>query len=250
MDEANRLGRQVYFDEVIIKHEHPANNRNIQVDMLYITNESLKETDKAVYNQRKFKKYDLSVLICTIPLRKHMFVDILNRLTLLKQTTTLSIEVLFDATINFTIGEKRNKLLGKALGTYCCFIDDDDKVTDEYFKVIEQSGLTYDCISLNGMRYSDGKLDKPFYHSLKYTSWFSDENGYYRNPNHLNPMKTSIARQVGFPSKDRGEDSDFSKRLFSSGLIKTEYAHDTLQYIYMYVFNKVIIRPFKFGFRR
>jgi hypothetical protein len=34
MDQANLLGRQIYFHETIIKHEHPANNRGIYKDRL------------------------------------------------------------------------------------------------------------------------------------------------------------------------------------------------------------------------
>jgi hypothetical protein len=173
-----------------------------------------------------------------------MFIELLNRLTLLKKSTTLQIEILFDNTNGITTGVKRNNLLDRALGKYCCFIDDDDKVTDDYFKIIEDSGLTYDCISLNGQMYVDGKIDKPFYHSLKYTKWFDDEKGYYRNPNHLNPMRTDIAKQIKFPSKTRGEDRDFSKQLFESGLLKTEYTHDKLQYIYLYITK--VIAPIRF----
>jgi hypothetical protein len=242
MDEANRLGRQIYFDDVIIKHEHYLNIRSNLADNLYLKNNSFFDSDHEIYNKRRFTKYDLSVLICTIPSRNKLFVKLLNRLTLLKQSTNLSIQILYDSTLTISIGQKRNLLLDRALGTYCCFIDDDDDVTDDYFKVIENSGLTYDCISLNGMRYKDGKEDRLFYHSLKYTDWFNDEAVYYRNPNHLNPMKTEIAKQIRFPLKNSGEDRDFSKNLLESGLLKTEYTHDKLQYLYFYDSNK--IQPF------
>jgi hypothetical protein len=148
-----------------------------------------------------------------------------------------------------SVGEKRNRLLYGASGNYCCFIDDDDKITDDYLKVIEDSELKYDCIALNGIMYSDGKYLAPFYHSLKYTSWDSDKTSYYRNPNHLNPMKTSIAKQIGFTNKNHGEDKDFSQKLLNSGLLKTEYMHDKVQYLYFFV-SKRLVHPLLKLFKR
>ena len=177
----------------------------------------------------------MSVLICTISSRFHMFIGLINSIQKLKQTSSLAIEVLYNNHETASIGEKRNLLLERAQGKYCAFVDDDDKITGDYFKVIEESELKYDCVVLNGIIYKNGKEDKPFYHSLKYDKWFSDEKGYYRNPNHLNPMKTDIARSIRFPGINMGEDVDFSSRLLKSGLLKTEYHHTEIQYLYMYV---------------
>jgi len=234
MDKANLLGRQIYFNDVIIRHDHPSNIK-INSDELYNINEKYYQIDRALYQSRKRNNFDVTILICTIPSRIHMFVDLLNNITRLKQKTRLTIEVLFNKNENITIGEKRNWLLANSQGTYSCFIDDDDNITDDYFSVIEESGLRYDCISLNGMMYTNGVKNRPFYHSLKYNHWYEDNNGYYRNPNHLNPMKTSIMREIGFTNKNFGEDHDFSKKLHESGLLKSEYLHDKLQYIYLYV---------------
>jgi hypothetical protein len=250
MDEANKLGRQIYLDNTIIKHEHPSNVKHVKPDNLYKKNESLWEVDKILYNSRKSKSCDLSILICTIPERKSMFIKLLNRLTLLKQKTSLTVEVLFDNTKNTTIGKKRNNLLDRAVGTYCCFVDDDDQVTDDYYSVIEESKLEYDCISLNGMVYTDGVNPTPFFHSLQYISWWSDNVGHYRNPNHLNPIKTSIAKQIQFTDKNHGEDHDFSTKLLKSGLLKTEYKHNKLQYLYFFVkkpeYSNPVTKPIEF----
>jgi hypothetical protein len=58
MDEANKLGRQIYIDQVIIKHEHPANNNMLKSDKLYTNNEIFWNYDENIYTLRKFKKYD------------------------------------------------------------------------------------------------------------------------------------------------------------------------------------------------
>lgn len=239
MDVANRLGRQIYFDEVIIKHEHPANNRSIISDSIYKTNNRFDTEDKKTYERRKFTQYDVSILICTIPSRKGMFYELINHINKLKQLSSLAIEVLHDERTGISIGAKRNTLLDKAQGTYCGFIDDDDKITEDYFKVIEESGLNYDCVCLNGIMYINGVKHAPFYHSLKYDKWIDNSGvAYYRNPNHLNPMKTDIAKGTRFPEVNYHEDRDFSNRLLESGLLKTEYVHDKTQYIYLYVTKK------------
>lgn len=238
MEEANRLGRQVYFDEVLIRHEHPANNSSVSTDRLYNENDKFWDLDKKLYNSRKFKNYDVSVLICTIPKRKNMFIGLINYINKLKQKSSLNIQVLHNDDLNISIGAKRNKLINECLGRYCCFVDDDDKITEDYFKVIEESELKYDCIALNGMFFCNGTFDKYFYHSIKYHRWFEDNYGYYRCPNHINVIKTEIVRQIGFPEKRHGEDFDFSVKLSDSKLIKTEFSHDKIQYLYLFLQKK------------
>jgi hypothetical protein len=54
---ANRLKRQVYFDRVIIKHEHPANDRSIQSDQLYDRNNKYFSIDKHLYMRRRANNF-------------------------------------------------------------------------------------------------------------------------------------------------------------------------------------------------
>jgi len=242
MDEANRLGRQVYFHDVIIKHEHPANNKNSIInklkDDIYMVNEQYYDIDNQIYYKRKKYGFHLSILILTIPSRLHMFIDLLNRISKLKQTTSLIVEVLFDDREGISIGEKRNNLVDKCSGEFCCFIDDDDKITDDYLKVIENSQLKYDCIKLNGLMFVNGHKHKDFVHSMYFKEWVDSENFYFRYPNHLNPIKSYIVKKIRFENSNYGEDRDFSKRLLDSKLIKTEYSHDKLQYNYMYTYKE------------
>ena len=178
---------------------------------------------------------DVSVLICTIPERNRMFATLYQRLTDLKNKVSIQVEILYDDTLDITIGEKRNRLLVRATGKYCCFVDDDDDVSDAYFDTYESaigSGMDYDCVVLVGHYYLNGKFMKPFFHSLQYKSWYDDADGYYRCPNHLNLIKTDICREIGYTKLNFGEDKDFSERLMESGLIKTEYSHNDMLYLY------------------
>jgi len=54
-DIAKSLGKQVYFDTIIIKHEHPANNPNVKSDQLYSLNDTYFSKDRALYMKRMNK---------------------------------------------------------------------------------------------------------------------------------------------------------------------------------------------------
>jgi hypothetical protein len=57
MDMANILGKQTYFNDVLFKHEHPANNGDI-ADSLYQKNDVAFQRDKSVYLKRKQQKFN------------------------------------------------------------------------------------------------------------------------------------------------------------------------------------------------
>lgn len=228
MDEANRLGKQVYFNDVIIRHEHPINTR-ASPDALYKKNDVAAELDHALYCQRWKPQYDLSILICTVPQRQSLLQTLLQDIEAMKRGR---VQVLIDLS-DLSIGAKRNALLARAQGRYSAFVDDDDKITPDYFQVLEEAlAGDYDCIALNGRYYVNGRYNAPFYHSMAYNQWTQDSKAFYRPPNHLNPIKTQLARRIRFQEINYLEDRDFSFRLMQSGLIKTEYAHDKTQYLY------------------
>jgi len=270
MDEANRLGKQTYYDQPIIKHEHYTHIR-AKPDALYNVNEALYSEDEKVYQRRKkmlgdipvrkpldeTAQIDVSVMICTLPERSAMFEALLEDIENFKNLTSLNVEVITDNTVGITTGTKRNLLVARAKGTYCCFVDDDDKITPHYFKVIEQAiqtGNDYDSIAFNGRFYVNFAFDKPFYHSLKYEDWSDGKKGYYRPPNHLNPIKTSIVKQVFFKEISHGEDHDFSDKLVDLKLVKIEYSHNKFQYLYYKKWVDPIellpTRPIRWGLRR
>lgn len=173
----------------------------------------------------------LSILICTIPEREAFLNRLLNILT----EQNGDYELLINGS-NQSIGAKRNFLLAEASGEYVAFIDDDDTVSEHYIShLMDGINKGVDCCSLTGIITDDGKNPRKFIHSDKYDSWFEKDNIYYRCVNHLNCIKKSIALQIGFPEKNRGEDHDYSMKLKKSGLIKTE--HEIKPVIYYYEFR-------------
>lgn len=184
-----------------------------------------------------------SILIPTIVERTPVFEKLYTELT--KQITALNltdqIEILYfrDKRSENLVGFKRNLLLEQSLGEYTCFIDDDDLVHANYIQMIYAKLLENpDCVSLTGIITFNGENPRKFIHSIKYDSWFTGQDKiYYRPPNHLNPIKRTIASQFKFPLKNVGEDSDWSMQICKSQLIKIEA--EILEPYYFYRFNKV-----------
>lgn len=140
------------------------------------------------------------------------------------------------------IGAKRNYLLEKADGEYVCFFDDDDTPSRDYIDtVLEGIKTGKDCLSLRGVITWDGDNPEVFEHSIRYPAYVTNHTGfpkYERYPNHLNVIKSSIAKQFKFPEINHGEDTDWASQIKNAGLIKTEHYIDKVIYHYKYVTSK------------
>ena len=89
----------------------------------------------------------------------------------------------------------------------------------------------------------DGENEERTYHSLRYDHWWdepdperSGRRRYFRNPNHLNPVKRELALKVRFPEINHGEDHDYSKAIHPH--LKTEEYIESPIYYYLYRSNK------------
>lgn len=190
----------------------------------------------------------LSILIPTISSRRQLLDKLCKEIS--SQVAKLNIhdqvEILIDPhEPPISIGQKRNGLTETASGKYICFVDDDDMIGPNYIKhIFEGIANDVDCISLLGVMTTDGENPEVFEHSLKYTSWKTNEMlvvgkpKYERNPNHLNVIRSSIAKKFKFPEKSHGEDHDWSRQLQMSLELKTEHIVDEVIYYYQYRRNK------------
>lgn len=139
-----------------------------------------------------------------------------------------------------SIGYKRNKLLEMALGDYVAFIDDDDRIGANYFKrVLEGIEKDIDCCSLRGVITENGLNPLIFEHTIKYKAYKTNADTepirYERYPNHLNCIRSSIAKQFTFPDKNFSEDTDWATMIHKSGLLTCEYYIDEIIYYYEWV---------------
>jgi len=133
---------------------------------------------------------------------------------------------------NLTVGAKRNLLRSYVKNEYQCFIDDDDRVTNDYLPII----LT----AINNPDNLDSVVFKVLYNPNKgeskeaiYSASYIDKtypDKFTRATNHLMVIKTEIANKVPFKNISFGEDSDFARNVVR--LIKTEGAIDKVLYYY------------------
>jgi hypothetical protein len=122
-----------------------------------------------------------------------------------------------------------------AAGKYVAFIDDDDMVSDDYFtSIIPELEKDIDCVGFKGNYYIQGNLVLEFHHANNNGGHARKGWVQYRPINHLNPVKTEIAKQILYPEKNLSEDSDYCDRLFAAKLIKTESVLEKVLYHYYY----------------
>lgn len=141
---------------------------------------------------------------------------------------------------NLSVGERRNILLQNAKSKYVCFFDDDDMPTDFYIKRIYEGAKSgADCCSLKGIYTVNGQNPEIFEHSINYKEWKTVENTLYPNvkyerpPNHLNCIKSEIAKSIHYNHINFGEDKIWSDAVFNTGLIKTEFPINEIIYQYL-----------------
>lgn len=139
-------------------------------------------------------------------------------------------------------GEKRNILLERAKGKYVVFVDDDDSVATNYVDLLLKAAESdADCFAINGTMTTNGANLKRWYIAKDNPYKAEIVNGeevYLRYPNHITPIKRSIAIQVKFPHVYRGEDYQWATELHLKKLIQSEFVIETPLYEYKFIENK------------
>jgi len=180
----------------------------------------------------------LTIGILTLPQRKEMIERLQNHF---KRNTPDQFLNMVEFIINEddgtkTVGKKRNEVLDQAKGQYVCFVDDDDLVEPDYIESICNILTDNDCdgVSFWGMYYVSGHPIMVFNHANANGGHFKKDGRQYRPLNHLNPVRTEIAREIRFLEKNFGEDADYCDRLLESGKIKKECDIDRVMYHYLW----------------
>lgn len=190
------------------------------------------------------KKIILSVLICTIDGREDKLLRLMTELgrQIKKHNLLGEVEILTskDRKGEHTIGYKRNLLLQNCLGEWANFIDDDDMICDDFLPLTINCLKTFnpDVIMLQGVLTVNGMNPQVFIHGLQFTEWFERDGIYYRPPNHLNPIRTSLSKAFRFPEISHGEDKEWSMAICRAGVLKTEATIGKPYYFYEYQSNK------------
>ena len=184
----------------------------------------------------------LSILIPTLINRTGLFERVYRQLSqqrlLLKKPQDCEI-IYYRDSGRESIGAKRNKLIEEAQGDYIAFVDDDDKVSENYLEfLLNAIKDSPDCVQLNGVMTTNGANPRKFIHSLSYNSYFEKDRVYFRPPNHLNCLKKSLVKDFKFQEINFGEDTEWAMRVCKSGVLKTEFKHQVTLYYYQYMTRK------------
>ena len=181
----------------------------------------------------------LSILVCSTHNRYNTFLpkildQLFGQLKQLDQETQKQVEILA-LVDNKTImlGTKRNNLIDISKGEYLVFVDDDDRVSDDYISsILSATATNPDVITFIASVSINGEPPKPCHYSSMYDADFNQPDSYHRLPNHIMCVRRELAEKVLFKAILYGEDSDYSQRL--KPLIKTEQAINRTLYFYDY----------------
>jgi hypothetical protein len=181
----------------------------------------------------------LSVLIASIPSRTQQFlVPLLSELDAqIGGATEVEVLTLIDNR-RMTIGEKRNRLRAIAAGRYSAFVDDDDRVSDDYVSSIlqaihSQPDRDVYCFDVWVRGYDFVGIGGPEGMVCNYGSALQHANladRFTRKPNHLMVFRTKLAMRVRFPDTSHGEDDAWGARIARH--VRTEGRIDRVLYHY------------------
>ena len=179
----------------------------------------------------------LSIGICSLPIRIGKYRDLIdnlnNQIAECDAQEFVEIISLTDCK-TISVGKKRNIIKSIASGDYLCYIDDDDRVSEDYIESILlaiQSGA--EVITFRG-EYADenGVVD------FKISTMYGNKNEatiLYRLPNHICPVCRSIYSSCDFTDKNYQEDSDYSNCI--NKFVKNEF--HIAKKLYFYDFDAI-----------
>ena len=176
-----------------------------------------------------------NILIATLAQRQDRFLRLLNEL--MPQVARYEGYVLVTAFWNrgeYSLGEIRQDLVTASDATYVSFVDDDDSVppyhVEEVMKRLGRGDEGVDYVGWQMQCYSDGTPLKPTFHSLRYRGWYDDDQGYYRDVSHLNPIRRELALRADFRLGEPPEDVSWVDQV--RGHVRTEEYVDRVMYHY------------------
>jgi glycosyltransferase involved in cell wall biosynthesis len=175
-----------------------------------------------------------SILIATVPSRTNTFYPRLLGMLHKQIEGRDDVEIigLYDNKKR-SVGAKRNALLNLAQGQFLTFIDDDDRVSDDYIKSImdtintnpDADCIVFDCITT----INDNERTVYSKYSINYE--YSEVGNQWRGkPAHTMVWKADIAKKHIYASQNYGEDVDWVKRACQD--IKKEVRIDKTLYFY------------------
>lgn len=184
----------------------------------------------------------LSILICTLEERAELLARLLG--TLEPQRRPLppdTVEILIESdSRQHSIGWKRNRLLERARGQYLAFVDDDDTVAPDYLaELLAGIARGVDAVCIQGTFTINGDpssaapfIDTPY--GPHAVSQVGGVTQFLRGLQHLDAIRSDIARSCQFPDCSFTEDYTWGTELERHGLVRTWHLIDHPIYFYDY----------------
>ena len=184
---------------------------------------------------------NLSILIPSIPERLAALEDLVGNLydQIDENGFTDNVEliVLMDNK-KISIGKKRERLKNMAQGKYFCFLDDDDKITEDYIKELVAICNTewVDVIYFDTQATIDSVEGQISVNITNENEQFVHNGTTLRKPSHVNAWLTRKFKKYKFSDKMYGEDFDFCNKCYPH--ITSGYKIDKI--LHYYIFDRNI----------
>jgi glycosyltransferase involved in cell wall biosynthesis len=180
-------------------------------------------------------KIKLSILVPTVPSRIELFYPRIMK-NLIKQVKPYEdIELIsFFDNKKRSIGQKRQELINLAQGEYVVFIDDDDRISEDYVSSIMTTLYANpytDCVVFDCICKVNGGPEKLCKYGIEFE--YGDILGgleWRGKPAHTMVYKTLISKSVPFNNLQNGEDYDWVKRAYKN--INNQTRIDKVLYYY------------------
>jgi|TARA_B100002019_G_C21273989_1_gene604075 glycosyltransferase involved in cell wall biosynthesis len=178
----------------------------------------------------------LSILIPSVPSRRKFFLDrLLDDLEKqIGDRKDIEILVLYDNKTR-SLGQKRSDLLNLAKGQFTVFIDDDDRISEDYISSIMEEiekDPAVDCIVYDTICTMDGGIPIHCKYGIELNyNHNSTGNGYWTGkPAHTMVYSSRISKKHAFIDANYGEDMQWVSRAVSD--LKTQARIDKILYYY------------------
>lgn len=182
---------------------------------------------------------DLSILVCSVHTRYDTFLpriqkQLFDQYNMLSEKDQERVEIIvLTDNKKMMLGHKRNTMVEIAQGKYIAFVDDDDRISEDYIvSLLKGTESDADAIVFQAEVSLNGEQPKLCYYSKDYKVDYNKPDAYYRIPNHICCVKRSVSLKSSFPNVLYGEDAGYGKVLLPH--IKTEYKIDAVLYYYDY----------------
>lgn len=182
---------------------------------------------------------DLSILVCSVHTRYDTFLpkiekQLFDQYAALAEADQERVEIIvLTDNKKMMLGHKRNTMIDIAQGKYVVFVDDDDRIADDYIASLLEGTLSdADSIVFQAEVSLNGEPPKLCYYSKGVRQDFNTPSAYHRIPNHICCIKKSVSLKSSFPNVLYGEDAGYGKVLLPH--LKTEHKIDKVLYYYDY----------------